>query len=59
MQTYLDSLLVILDVIPVNVVVRTNGFFQLGANNVTGALSSSSTSEEHDTSTCILEGSLE
>lgn len=39
--------------------VRSNGFLQLRANNVSGAFSRGTTSEQHNTTTGVLEGRLE
>lgn len=58
MRTDLDSLLVVLDVVPVDIVVRTNRLLQFGGNNVTRALSGGTTGEGHNTASRVLEGSL-
>ena len=57
--TYLNGLLVVLDVIAVNVVVGTNGLLQFRRDDKTGALSSRTTSEVHNTASGILEGGFQ
>jgi hypothetical protein len=58
-DAYLDSLLVVLDVIPVNVVVGTHWLLQLRSNDVTRAFRSGTAGENHDAPTSVLEGCLE
>jgi hypothetical protein len=55
----LESLLVVLDIIPVDVMMRADWLSQLGSNNHSRPFSCRSTCEEHDTPTSILEGALE
>lgn len=45
-----------LDVVPVNVVMRADGFPELGSNNGSRTLGSRATSEEHDAPASVLEG---
>jgi hypothetical protein len=54
-KAYLDSLLEIFDVVPINVVMRSDRLLQLWTDNNTGTLGCWATSEDHDASTCILE----
>lgn len=56
--THLDSLLEIFDVIPINVVVGSNGLFQFWANDHAWALSARATGEDHNAPTGILERSF-
>jgi hypothetical protein len=46
--TYLQSLFVILDVVTVDVMVRSNGFPQFRSDNHAGTLGTRTTSEEHN-----------
>lgn len=57
--TYLDSLLIELDVIPVNIMMGTNRFLQLGRNNVARPFRGWTTGEGHDAPSGILERSLQ
>ncbi len=57
-RSYLQCLLVVLDVIPIDVVVRSDRFPQLSADDHAGAFGSRSTSEEHDTTSSVLERGL-
>jgi hypothetical protein len=57
--THLYGLLIELDVVTINIVMRTDWLLQLGRNDLARPIGSGSTCEVHDTSTGILEGSLE
>ena len=52
---YLKCLLVVLDVVPVNVVVRADWLSQLWANNQAWSLSGRTASEEHNPTASVLE----
>lgn len=56
---YLGSLLVMLDVLFFNVVVGTQWLLEIGSNNHSWALGSSSTNKQHDTSSIVLIGGLQ
>lgn len=56
---YLDSFLVVLDVVTVNVVMRSDGLLQLGANDVTRSLGGGTAGEKHDARTGVLERCLQ
>lgn len=58
-RTYLDSFLVVLDVVSINIVVRADRLLQLRADDMTRALSGRTTGEDHDASTRVLERGLE
>lgn len=58
-DAYLDSLLIVLNIIPVDIVVGTHWLLQLRSNDVTGAFSSGTAGENHDATTSVLEGCLE
>lgn len=51
----LESLLVVLDVVAVDIVVRSNGLTELGSNNHTRTLGRRATTEQHDTGTLVHE----
>lgn len=55
---YLDGLLVVLDVITVDVMVRSDRLLQLRSDNVARAFSSCTAREDHDTRAGILERGL-
>jgi len=55
---YLRRLLIVLDVVPLDVVVRTNRLPQFRANDNSGTFGAGPTSEEHDPRARIGEGSL-
>lgn len=58
MQTYLESSLVVLDRIPLDIVMRSDGFFELGTDDHSGSFSGRTSSEEHDSSSGVGEGGL-
>lgn len=55
-MSHLERLLVIFDVVTINIVVRTKRLPQLRTDNQTRSLGGGATREQHDASTCILEG---
>jgi hypothetical protein len=59
MNAYLDSLLVVLDIIPVDIVMGAHWLLQFWSNDVTGAFRSGTAGENHNAPTSVLEGCLE
>lgn len=57
--TYLQGLLVVLDVVTVDIVVRADRLSELGTDDHAGTFGSGTTSEEHNAATSILERRLE
>ena len=57
-RTHLNSLLEIFDIIPINVMVGANRFFQFWANDHTRTLSARATGEDHNAPTGVLERSF-
>jgi hypothetical protein len=58
-SSYLNSLLVVLDVVAINVVVRTDRLLQLGRNDISWSLGGGTTDKIHDAASSILEGGLQ
>jgi hypothetical protein len=58
-SSYLNSLLVVLDVVAINVVVRTDRLLQLGRNDISWSLGGGTTDKVHDAASSILEGGLQ
>lgn len=58
-QSYFNSLLEILDIVPVNIMMRADRFLQLGGNNIARTFGGCTTGEGHDTGTGVLEGGFQ
>lgn len=57
-MSYLKGLLIVFDVVPVDVVVRTNRLSELGADNHARSLRSRPACKQHNTTTSMLKGRL-
>lgn len=58
-MTYLESLFVVLDVVAINVVVRSDGFSELDGGDHARALGGRTAGKEHDAGACAREAGLE
>ena len=57
--TYLGCLFEMLDAVPVDIVMRSDRFSELGADDHTGSFGSGTTGKEHDTGPGVREGGLD